>query len=182
MKIYKTSTSGGKILTIIATCVISFFIYKLVLYEFDTNAYFGYRIEQTLEGSSSGRDELVDRLLVIYTDNFDFSQQLFGAGANATVKYISKYAHNDWVEILINQGLLGILIYIIYWVSLIKSWRKLRFPRLLHDAFGILILILLLKTLFSMSYSDVGLYGSLLMGYCTYVCSLKTNERQKLIV
>lgn len=162
---YRDSKLRSKFWTILATVIMAIVVYKFVIYEYETNDYFVYRIDQTIEGSSSGRDELVDNLLKIYSDEFTFSQQLFGAGANATVKYVSKYAHNDWVELLINQGLLGVAIYVFYWLILIRAWRKSKIQKGLKSAFGIIIIIMLLKTMFSMSYTDIGIFGAFILGY-----------------
>lgn len=164
-EIIKTSKSAGKLFTLLGSIVVVLVLYRITLFEYKTNPYFVFRVEQTLEGYSSGRDELVDRLIDIYFHEYSYSQQLFGTGANSTIKYVSQYAHNDWLEILINQGLFGAALYLVFWISLFICWRKINAPRDVIRAFGMLIMILFLKTFFSMSYSDVGFYGALLMGY-----------------
>lgn len=172
---YRDSKFSGRFWTILGSIVVAVLIYKLVIYEYETNDYFVYRIDQTMEGSSSGRDELVSNLLRIYSDDYSFSQQLVGSGANATIKYVSKYAHNDWVELLINQGLLGVILYVFYWLSLIKAWRNKNISRNIKSVFGIIIIIMLLKTVFSMSYTDVGIFGAFALGYFLSLSHMRLN-------
>ena len=57
-----------------------------------------------MEGGSSGRDELLTNSLDYYLNNESIIQQIFGLGANGTLSVAGNGAHNDWVELLVNQG------------------------------------------------------------------------------
>ena len=37
---------------------------------------------------------------------------------------MSNFAHNDWLEILTNQGLVGVVIYGFYWVCFMLTCRS----------------------------------------------------------
>ena len=97
------------------------------------------------------------------------TEQLFGGGANHTLIVTDNYAHNDWLEILINQGILGILVYLFYWF---KFWQEQRFCRnikklnLARTSLTICILASFLMTIFSMSYGDLPIGMSMAIGIC----------------
>ena len=133
---------------------------------YNTSSYFRGRVEATLEGNSSGRDEIANDLLRYFNHEATFSQQIFGSGADATLDITYNYAHNDWLEILINQGIIGVLVYLYYWLLFFKQWRRFNRGSPLHAAFGALIIILLFETLFSMSYGAMSSYTTLCLGYC----------------
>lgn len=83
-------------------------------YLLNSSAYFQLRVENTMEGDSSGRDLIFDFFYNYFINETDTKEFLFGLGANATLDIFGQYAHNDWLEIAINQGCLGLIIYLIY--------------------------------------------------------------------
>ena len=118
------------------------------------NDFFNERLSKTKEGDSSNRDVLYASFIDFYTNDATFLEQLVGKGANGTLKVSTNYAHNDWIEILINQGLLGIIVFLIYWGRFyvtVKEKDRLKQSRI------ILIMVLtitFLRTIFSMSIGD----------------------------
>lgn len=136
-----------------------FFIYRM-----SESEYMMRRIQNTLEGNSSGRDDLYSFFWNYFTQDASLLHYLFGRGANGTLEIYSKYAHNDWLEIAVNQGILGIVIYLIYWRYFYKTWRYTANP----DAKVILAMFLVIyfaKTLFSMSYGDMTYVSTSVLGY-----------------
>ena len=105
----KIKVVGFSLLIIVA----AFFITE---YMIDSSDYFESRIEQTKNGSSSGRDKIYEHFWNHFKNELDSSKFLLGNGANATLGIGINYAHNDWLEIAINQGVLGLVIYFIYWL------------------------------------------------------------------
>ena len=77
------------------------------------NDYFQTRLTSTLEGNSSGRDEIYSHIWNVF-NNSNMFHYLFGYGAQGSFIMTAKFAHSDWLELLINQGLLGFIIYINY--------------------------------------------------------------------
>lgn len=154
---------GIIMLTIISSIAIIGVIQNMI----ETNEYFNYRIEQTLEGDSSNRD-------IIYAKYWNHIQNeqspfllLFGNGANATLTIGNNYAHNDWLEIAINNGLIGVVIYIAYFIGIIKDYIKSRKRLKYYYSNSLLmsILILLSTSLFSMSYGSIEISQTLAMGF-----------------
>ena len=130
-----------------------------------SSSLFQRRLELTIEGNSSGRDALIDELSVYFLNDTSLGQIIFGSGADATLRIGQNYAHNDWWEILIDQGLMGLLIYAALWIELYREWRKSRGIPTVNHLLGCCISILLLRSLFSMSYSTIVFPVSLLLGY-----------------
>lgn len=155
---------------------LSVILLVFAFYAFDyflaTSDYFNNRLAITLEGSSSNRDNLFSffsNYFLYETDDFEF---LFGGGANATLKIRGQYAHNDWLEIAINQGLLGLFAYAFFWITFFKTWRKTKSDKNLYLIMGLILLITFVKTMFSMSYNDYDFYLTLMLGYCLAQVSL----------
>ena len=76
------------------------------------------------------------------------------------------HAHNDWLELAVNQGLLGIIVYAVYWKNVYKEWRHSDRTQPYSLAFGTLVLGLFVQSLFSMSYGNMEFYSTMLLGYC----------------
>ena len=132
-----------------------------------TSDYFQERIEKTEEGNSSGRDDYYLFFIDYFLSQMDGEDLLFGLGANATLGIWSNYAHNDWLEIAINNGLLGLIVFLVFWLAFFKLCRKRCQARDIKTALYMLFVIYFMKTFFSMSYRDFTVYSSLMMGYCT---------------
>lgn len=161
------STSGTrKVWAVVLSVVVILAGVYFVSHLLETSEYFNRRLEETAEGSSSGRDELYGVFWNHFKNETNLLLFIFGNGANATLTIGDNYAHNDWLELAINQGLLGIIIYIVYWLGFYKSWKKSAFDGDIHLAIGLCLIIYFLKTIFSMSYGGMTLYANICIGYC----------------
>lgn len=153
-----------KVVLLIAAVVVATGFYVVNMLE--TNEYFQYRIEQTEEGATSGRDVIFTKLFSYFTDETSAWQFYFGSGANHTVAVAGNYAHNDWLELAVNQGCLGILVYLIYWICMYKTWRNSKSNSIIYSSLGARCIISFLSTFFSMSYAGMSIYATLCFGYC----------------
>lgn len=134
------------------------------LYQMQNSDYMMKRIEDTKDGNSSDRDNLYQYFWNYFVNDANPIQFLFGRGANGTLEIYYNYAHNDWLEIAVNQGMLGIIVYMIYWMMFYKTWHKATNI----DARTILAMIILIffaKTMFSMSYGDMTYVCTCVLGY-----------------
>lgn len=166
--IYKTikdSKSKMRLWFILFAMVIICAIYFFVVNYMMNNLYFMSRIEDTLAGDSSSRDDLYS-VFIKHILNADLLPLLFGSGANYTLHLSYNYAHNDWLEIGVNQGLIGVLIFIRYWYAMFKKYNRTSVESAYHVMFGMVFICLFVKTLFSMSYSDTTFYTNICLGYC----------------
>lgn len=106
------------VISAITLISISLYIYNYFL----NNDYLIARLDQIDEGGS-GRSVIYSNLLSSWYRSESISNFIFGYGFRSSVKYsgTGNLAHNDWLEMLINFGLLGFLIYFLLFVSLIYS-------------------------------------------------------------
>lgn len=164
-KDYKDSTIGKKISIILLFLGVIIFMSYYIVDLASSSTYFQYRLEQTLEGSTSGRDSYYESFWNAFINESSLIKILFGGGYYNTVRINGNLAHNDWLEILINQGVLGISLFLAYWLSwanYIKRMKRTEYFPVMICFFGIFIL----KTIFSMSITDTLIYGMLPAGYC----------------
>lgn len=172
----KESKGIRKIGTFLLTLFLFFLLVSFARELLSTSDLFNARIENTMEGDSSGRDYIYSTLWNHFLYDSTILQQLFGNGAEATVRIAHIHAHNDWLELMINQGLLGIIVYLVYWYRFFNTCKSSKFDDELFLAMSTLFIIYFLKTLFSMSYSNVSIYSAICLGYCL---GLISNSEKK---
>lgn len=149
------------ILLSVGICIGAIFFF---IQEMSASDYMKKRLEDTLEGNSSGRDNLYSFFWNYFTGQADFIHYLIGRGANGTLEIYYNYAHNDWLEIAVNQGLLGVVVYAFYWFCFYKTWKystNIEAKTIL----ALTILIFFAKTMFSMSYNDMSYVTTSVLGY-----------------
>lgn len=163
----KKSHSYQKFVIVLFSMVLVVFGTKFINDFYEKSDYFQQRVENTIEGSSSGRDVVYSQLWNHYLNNDNVIQLLFGEGAYHTENITGHLkAHNDWLELLIDCGLFGVVMYFVYWVSFFIDWRECRNDELVYMIMGSCLLFTFCRTFFSMSFSDMPFYTSMIMGYC----------------
>ena len=174
----KESSRWTKVLVAMLTVVIVGGISKYIDYMMGNSAYFMARVEQTMEGNTSGRDIIYGTLwntLRLEQNPFYF---LFGRGAESTVRIAGNYAHQDWLETFCNNGLIGVFILFFFFYTLGKNvWESRQcFFGIMFYSFSTLFIIIFSKTLFSMSIQSLDLSESMLIGYFAYWSMLHTDD------
>ncbi len=152
----------GYLLGFIAITAIAFLGYRYYL----GNEYLRYRLELAAQGNISGRD-------VIYSDiwnkwlNSNVFHFLFGYGFAASIKITGgSFAHNDWLEILSNFGLLGIIIFAVLFYQGFKLCLNKKWERDKRILMAAIITSAFATTLFSMWYTSLGAYlNAMLLAY-----------------
>lgn len=150
----------------------------------ESSDYFNQRIQETAEGDSSGRESRYRFLWGYFIKESSPIKFLVGNGADSTLRIYGGHAHNDWLEILIGQGLLGAVVYLFYWLRFYRTWRHTSFDNEVYLAMGLLLIIYFMRSLFSMSYSDMSIYATFCLGYCLgrereYGIGLLNNEEME---
>lgn len=140
--------------------------WRFIMQFYDSSNYFQHRVESTMEGSSSNRDWIYSTLWNHYINNDNLSQLVFGEGGFHTVNVTGLMAHNDWLELLIDCGLFGVIVYFIYWFCFIRDWISKKQDILIYSMMGACFIFTFTKTLFSMSFLSMPFYICLIMGYC----------------
>lgn len=166
LEMFQSSKRWKKLIIVILSLGTVMIVAYFSWYMLKSSDYFQNRLWSTIEGNSSGRDLLYYTFWnhVIYDTNaFHF---LFGSGANATLEVFVEYAHNDWLELAVNQGVLGVMIYAYYWYAFGVTWRNMDKRDGVRFAFGMVLFIYFVRTFFSMSYGAMDIYSTCLLGYC----------------
>ena len=163
-QIIRNTKGKQRAIVILLTAVLAVAGVYFVIDMMTSSDYFIQRLEATKEGDSSGRDSLFSFFWTYFTEKAGFLHFLFGRGANGTLEIYYNYAHNDWLEIAVNQGLLGIVVYVVYWKQFYSTWRQ----STNIEAKTILALVGIIyfaKTIFSMSYGDMTYVCTSVLGY-----------------
>lgn len=154
--------SSGILLSIISLLCIGYFVADTMA----NNEYFMHRIEQTIEGDSSNRDEIYTTFASHFLSEQNLFDFLFGHGANSTLEIGRNFAHNDWLEIAINNGLIVVIVYIIFYISLFRSWGTVKNYSIEYSySFLMSWIIMFISSFFSMSYTSVGLPIAIVIGF-----------------
>lgn len=162
----KNSTSYKKLLLAGSVIIITYVIYVHFSIIANETPYVIRRLESMMNGDSSGRGNMYASLIDSFLYDVTTAEFFFGAGPWATLKYHGIEAHNDWLEIAIDMGVIGLVFFSLYWISFIyniffrKQSSKFTFPLLL------IFIISFLKTMFSMSIMNIPFYEAITIGLC----------------
>lgn len=162
----KRSKGVNKVLVLLLGIVAMAFISQTVSYLLENSDYFNYRLQQTAEGFSSGRDKLYTEMIHYFLYDSSVFNTLFGNGIDGTGFLFGNGAHNDWLELAIDMGILGLVFYFIYWVRFYKTWRSSKGIDAVYAALGIIFISELLKSFFSFSINDMPIQEMPALGYC----------------
>jgi|SRR5690554_620369 len=156
---YKTI---GYILAAITSLAIASFLYSYFL----NNEFLMQRMAMISEGGS-GRDRIFKNLFLAWLNSDNVVNYLFGFGFASTVEHsgTGHAAHNDWLELLTNFGLLGVLLYSLMFFMIHRVIKKLKNKR--HQfMLRSIVLMWALTTLFSMVYTSYpSIFYSIALGY-----------------
>lgn len=125
-------------------------------------------MENMLEGNVSGRDRIYANIFNGWLDSDNFINLLFGYGfaGSRLLSGSGHFAHNDWLELLSNFGLLGVTIYIVLFYSASKFIRNNKWGSDKKIIFITILGIWFVTTLFSMGYTSMGGYlNAIMLGY-----------------
>lgn len=171
---YHQSMSKTKVLFFSALIVIA--AVYIVQYMMETSDYFMARIAQTEEGGSSGRDAIYEHFWNHFKNETDNVKFIFGNGANATLGIYINYAHNDWLEIAINQGVLGLVTYAFYWLCFLKTIWNTKHNKTARLVLSLAVISFFVETIFSMSYTGYSMMACTTFGYCLAHCQDQEDE------
>lgn len=158
--------SKGKYKLMALLLVLSFLVAGFMFWDYmmESSEHFSNRLAETLDGESSGRDSIFKYFWNSFIHETNSAYQLFGRGTYGTLRIYHLVAHNDWLEILTNQGLLGIAIFTNYWVKFFKDINR----KVGMDNICLLLIfgMTLMQTFFSMSICGMPQQLTLMIGFC----------------
>lgn len=145
-------------------------IYLFINHQMESSSYFASKVQRTFEGYTSGRDEYARHILDYYRNKSTTFQMFFGIGAQGTLVANESFAHNDWLAILLEQGIFGVYIYLLYWIAFAITWIKSRVNFEAFVVIGLLLLIGLGKSVFSMYYLPIS--SEMMTSSCFFAMAL----------
>lgn len=138
------------------------------------------RIDLTLEGGSSGRDYIYAKIWDAWL-NSGFISMVVGHGPISTLSVSSNYAHNDWLEILFDFGLIGLFLYVgvLYYIT-VFTFKRRGLP--LQHKMGLLMCLsyIILRSSFSMCIYELD--SLLAFGYIGYIMGDNYLKRKKFVM
>jgi hypothetical protein len=173
----KEASQREKLYLFLLSFVASILIFLVVQDLMANSAYFQRRVEQTLEGNTSGRDSIYSMLWYLFLENGSLFHCLFGFGADATIQFAGNYAHNDWLELLINNGLLGVCLYAWYWRTFYNMEKKIEDVQIKNASVAYFIALFVL-TFYSMSYASMNIFTTMGVGYCVAKADYKSELKK----
>lgn len=141
----------NKMKTIILLCLVicaGFYLGNML----QNNDYFMFRYEKTLDGDSSDRDLIYAQAYHVFLKSSSFNM-IFGNGYDATFNIIHVPAHCDWLELLVDYGIIGVLIYLSLFVNF---FRKCMYTVRSIDKYviGACLSMWSFKSIYSMAYLE----------------------------
>lgn len=124
---------------------VGYFVYEYLM---QNSPVFAWKIQQTLEGDSSGRDDIYSDIWSYFL-NSPLDVKLLGGGFDASVKIAGIRAHSDWLEVLSCEGVLGTTIYLGSVLSFFKQIRRCK-NNSDKAVLSVILTIWLVKSVFSM--------------------------------
>lgn len=141
---------------------VAFFQYQLA-----NSDYMQLRMEMTKEGDMSNRESMYPAYFNYFFDKAGPLEFMFGFGADGTLKNMGEFAHQDWLETMMNQGILGLSLMLYFWISLfVTTWhsRLLKCPNI-TIIMSLFLIIYFIKSMISMSINGMTLFATSALAY-----------------
>jgi len=159
----KRNRFKGYAIVLILITALGFFAYKT----YQNNEYLIARMTAMTEGDSSLRNVIYANIFNSWVNSDNILNFFFGYGFAGSLKLSGgSFAHNDWLEMLSNFGLTGVLVYLFLFVAVAKTIRN---NKLATDKKILLTAIASMwfaTSLFSMWYTSLNaVFYVMLLGY-----------------
>lgn len=166
--VYYLHINKFSIKRIILVLLVSVIAYLLIVYLYESSNFLQSRVTRTFESGIGMRSIGYSVLFNSWLHDTNFFQFLFGRGSAATVSVWGNYGHQDWLELLTDNGILGVILYAAIFLSAISYIKKSCANNYIKLAMYLCILTWFLRSMFSMGYTNADgaismlLFGSLL--------------------
>lgn len=165
---YKDIGKINKKWIFVLVCGLLMLGYYVINYLLANSDLFTDRIIETKAGNSSSRDIIYSNLL-----SYAFTREnpllwVFGEGANATLLHSENFAHNDWIELFIDNGILGVLLYLGFWRGFYRCIKFGSGDMAVRMALKMIFIVFLIRSFFSMTYTDFPVFVTIFLGYFLY--------------
>lgn len=156
----------------IISIVVTFILLKFSFDLYYSSDFLVKRMGQIDEGGS-GRDIIYENLWNNWIESNSIINYIFGFGFVSTILYsgTGHLAHNDWLELLTNFGLIGIYIYFIFFLSIFYIFFAKKIDINLRLMLLSVVLMGIFQTLFSMLYNT-----PTTMFFCMYLAYIASQN------
>lgn len=143
----------NSLFVLIAMGLIGYFAYD----QYNSNYFLQDRISKAIAGDSSGRDYIYSAIVNGWYNSGNIWHFLLGYGFDGSRRLAGNYAHNDWLELLAGQGILGIVLYFLVFYGLIRFYLKnIRFLNANEKNIYLAVSSMwFTQSLFSMAYANM---------------------------
>lgn len=125
-----------------------------------------FLFDRLTSSSSSGRDYIYSTLLNVFINSSEYLKIIFGYGHLATRNFVYNEAHNDWLELVIDYGLVALIMYFMFFVILTKMLIDKSLCRHYRYALFSILVIWICVSMFSMFIFDMGaLFSVIVLAY-----------------
>lgn len=171
----KSLKSTLKILfAIIATVLFVVVVFNYINVNINTNLF--HRFEKLSYDGGSGRTDRWN-LVINEFKNSSFLLMLIGHGKDSIIAVVGGNAHNDFLEVLFNHGIICLIMYIAFYVFLISQYFEMRRRKYIHsDAFIMSIICSLCIAMYSFYIIDP---NYVICGMMSYGLLLADFEKTK---
>lgn len=128
--------------------------------------YLQSRVMETLAGGMSGRDHIYRDCIEAWTREEDFVILLSGRGISSTIGIAGNYAHSDWLELLTDMGLTGVILYAVFFITAFRFVNsRRRYDPYMRFTMNLILLLTLCQSIFSMGFAAIfNCWSALLWG------------------
>lgn len=165
----------GYLMATLSSLLLGAYGYKYYL----SNEFLIKRMTDMAEGQASGRDIIYLNLFNAWYHSDSYIYLLFGRGFAKTVEVSGSghLAHNDWLELLTNFGLLGIIIYLSIFYAGYKYIKDTTLQLDRRLMLATIMSIWFLTTLFSMNYTSYSpVYQNIMVAYLIANYNVRNNK------
>lgn len=153
------------LIVFISVLALSYFVYDT----FQNNEFLIARMQKIGdEGGSSGRNIIFSNIFNAWLNSDNMFNLLFGFGfaASLNLSGLGSYAHNDWLEILSNFGIIGVFIYGFLFYTVIKYINNKEWDNDKRILLLTIVLIWIMNTFVVNSYTSMnGYIQSMFLAY-----------------
>lgn len=168
-------------LIIFGTCIIVLLVYIIQNVEIFRTV--NHRLDDLIQlitiGSGNSSDQKRIRFIKEGLEVFS-NYPIFGRGTKASYYYFATYSHNNYVEILMNTGIVGFIIFYCIYPGMILKLLKMYDRKSLFVACGILIMIAYLFLGLGLVYYFERYDQILIAVVSAFVSIISSNKRNSL--
>lgn len=158
-------------------------VFAIIIYQIINSDYmdfFQFGVDRLGESGSSGRDTIAKDIINGMV-NGPLIHWIIGYGSIGSTIFADNFAHNDWLEFLVDYGLIGFSLYFLFYWGLYRFYRFVPKQNIMtRDLLASSLMVFAVKSMFSMCFFTIEtapvfvVLGYVIINYCQ-------NEKNSII-